>query len=423
MPQFKVVEVRGSAGMSKFAVPDTWEPLGRLGSGAYATVAGFRAGQEGRYAVKKIERVFDHPVLALRTLREVKLLQHFRHPNILSLRRFYVDGADFKDTYLCLEMMDSDLHKLIYGSKGLNNYQIQCVMYQILRGLLCLRTAHVVHRDMKPGNVLVKADGSVKIADLGLARAIDAGDDDHDEAVLTEYVVTRYYRAPEVVLTATHYTYAVDMWSAGCILGEMLTCKPVFQGKDSLDQIKKIVGVIGSQSADEMSWIPKSSPSWKFVEKCNRSASDEAFQKLLKTPGLDTNATSLLRQTLRFDPSKRIPVDEALGHAYLESFQADTDADVVSAKEVPPMDWIFDKDLCFDDQGKPKLYDPRRFRQALLACCSRDFLEQVRRSPSRRGVSPRTRAAPSGRAVTPPRSTTPSRQAPAGHDAPVRRRW
>ncbi|CAK0906816.1 unnamed protein product [Prorocentrum cordatum] len=110
---FKVVQVKGRGGISKFTVPEPWDTIGLLGSGAYATVAAFRIGQHDRYAVKKIERVFDHPVLALRTLREVKLLQHFQHPNILNLRQFYVDGPDFKDTYLCLEMMDSDLHSLI----------------------------------------------------------------------------------------------------------------------------------------------------------------------------------------------------------------------------------------------------------------------------------------------------------------------
>ncbi|CAK0906817.1 unnamed protein product [Prorocentrum cordatum] len=313
-------------------------------------------------------------------------------------------------------------------------------MYQIFRGMLCLRTSLVVHRDMKPGNVLVKANGDVKIADLGLARTIDADDDDHDEAVLTEYVVTRYYRAPEVVLTATHYTYAVDMWSTGCILGEMLTTKPVFAGKDSLDQIKKIVGVIGSQSVDEMNWIPKSSPSWKFVEKCNKVSTGEAFQKLLQTPGLDPNAVDLLVQTLRFNPSKRIPIEDALGHPYLEAFQADSDPEVRSAKEVVPMDWLFDKELCFDDRagrspttrnssgrrcwtaaGRPAAAAGARRRRGAARAPPGAARGGAGRGARRRGGGrPALRARASGNRGTPPARRAPT---PHGLTSARRRAW
>merc|ERR1719401_1103695 len=162
---------------------------------------------------------------------------------------------------------------------------------------------------MKPGNVLVKADGDVKIADLGLARSIDADEDNHDKSVLTEYVVTRYYRAPEVVLTATRYTYAVDIWSLGCILGEMLRRRPVFQGKDSLDQIRQIIYVLGTQAA-EMSWLDGAS--WTFVNKCNKAADGEAFRQLFCCPDLNPQATSLLAEMLRFDPSRRCSVDDCL---------------------------------------------------------------------------------------------------------------
>ncbi|CAK0865804.1 unnamed protein product [Prorocentrum cordatum] len=368
--RLKVVEVRGPTGATtRFAVPEPWEAIGPLGAGAYASVAAFRAGRGERCAVKKVERVLGHPVVALRTLREVKLLQHLRHPNILGLHGLHVDGPDFTDTYLCLELMDSDLHKLIHGGPALPSCQAKSIMYQMMLGLLCLRTANVVHRDMKPGNVLVKANGIAKIADFGLARAIDAGEDDSVEEVLTEYVVTRYYRAPEIVLTATSYTYAVDMWSAGCILGEMLTSKTVFRGKDTLDQVRKIVGVIGSQPTEEMDWIPRASPSWKFVQECNSKSTSEAFQKVLHTLGLETDAADLLVQTLRFSPSRRIQVEDAVLHPYLESFSADTDPNVVAALDVPPMDWDFDGDLCFDAHGKPRPYDAGRFRRALLDCC------------------------------------------------------
>lgn len=363
----KAVNVQGKAGTTVYNVPTSWESVKALGSGAYAAVAAFRGPDGAEFAVKKVERVFDHPVLALRTLREVRLLAHFRHPNVLSIQDLFLEAPDFKDAYLCLEIMDGDLNQLIYSGKApLSDYQVQCVLYQLLRGLLCLLRAHVLHRDLKPGNILVRAGGEVKIADLGLARTVDAEDDGQDEAVLTEYVVTRYYRAPEVVLTATQYTYAVDMWSSGCVLGEMITRRPLFEGKDPLDQIRKIITVLGSQSADEMGWIPRSSHSWKFVERCNQTADGEVFKKILAHPKANPLATDLLVQMLRFNPSRRISVEDCLRHKYVEVFQPEGDPEVVSAREVKPVDWSFDRELMFHADGRPRPYDARAFNAAFF---------------------------------------------------------
>jgi len=324
--------------------------------------------------VKKVERVFDHPVLALRTLREVRLLAHFRHCNVLGFRGLFLEGPDFEDAYLCLDMMDCDLHHLIHnGKERLSDYQVQMVLYQVLRGLLALRRAHVVHRDLKPGNVLIRTSGGeVRIADLGLARSIDAGEEDtHDYSVLTEYVVTRYYRAPEVVLTATKYTYAVDMWSTGCILGEMLTRRPIFAGKDALDQIRKIVNALGRQTPEDMDWIPRSSSAWMFVERCNQSVDGEALRSLLQSQGANPLAMSLLEEMLRFDPSRRVSVEVALQHSYLSAFGPAEDPEVAAANAVEPVDWSFDRNLCFDEHGEPKAYDKQSFRRAFLDA---DFL-------------------------------------------------
>lgn len=360
----RTVQVQGKKASVGFTVPEGWEPLRHLGSGAYAAVAAFKAPDGSQFAVKKVDRVFDHPVLALRTLREVRLLAHFRHPNVLGLTKLFVEGDEFQDVYMCLDLMDGDLNQLIHaGKERFSDYQVQCILYQILRGLLCLRKAHVIHRDLKPGNILYQAAGAVKIADLGLARTIDADEDDSD---MTEYVVTRFYRAPEVALTATHYTYAVDIWSSGCILGEMLTRQPLFEGKDSLDQIRKIIYVIGPPSTEDMGWIPRSTPAWKFVERCSKQTNGEAFERLLRWPGANPLATELLAQMLKFDPSRRISVEHALVHRYLRAFNACEDSDVAAARAVPPVDWSFDRELCFDHEGQPKPFDKDLFREAFL---------------------------------------------------------
>lgn len=354
-----------------FTLPGNWRPVQILGSGAYATVACFQA--EGKeLAVKKVERIFDHPVLALRTLREVKLLSHLQHPNVLCLHELFLDGPNFKDAYLCLERMDGDLHLLIHGTKQyLSDHQVQCVLYQMMRGLLCLRCAHVIHRDLKPGNVLVRSGGEVKIGDLGLSRGIDSDEDGHDELMLTEYVVTRYYRAPEVVLTASKYTYAVDMWSAGCILGEMLTRRPIFEGKDSLDQVKKIISVLGCQAYEDLEWIPASSSAHKFVQMCNKSAAptDQGLLRLMQRPGSPVNplAVEMLVQMLRFDPSRRLGVEDALEHSFLSQFVPAEDPEVTAARNTTLMDWTFDTSLCFDrDSGQPKPFQVEDFRRTFV---------------------------------------------------------
>merc|ERR1719469_170157 len=155
------------------------------------------------------------------------------------------DSPDFDDIYMVLDLMESDLYKVISSKQTLNEEHHQYFAYQILRGLVYLHSADVIHRDLKPQNILANKNCDLKICDFGLARGM-ADDDAKDQDNLTDYVVTRWYRAPEVVLLASEYTMAIDIWAVGCILCELIGRRPFFTGKDHLDQIKKIFAVIGS---------------------------------------------------------------------------------------------------------------------------------------------------------------------------------
>mmetsp|Transcript_136161 Transcript_136161/g.261558 ORF Transcript_136161/g.261558 Transcript_136161/m.261558 type:complete len:460 (-) Transcript_136161:193-1572(-) len=387
----KEVTVLGDLSSVRFRVPKSWALTELLGSGSYGVVAAFRAsGQE--FAVKKVEGVLDEPLLALRTLREVRLLSQLQHPNVLSILDVYIEAPGFRDAYICLELMDGDLAQLICpGHKPLADEQVRSISRQVLCGLLCLHSAHVIHRDLKPGNILVKISGEVKIGDLGLARSIHNVCDDlssGEEAALTEYVVTRHYRAPEVTLTPMWYTYAVDIWSVGCVFGEIWEQRPLFNGKDSVDQIRKIILAMGRMSPDDTDWIPRHSAGWKFFERCTSSLRRSHFF----WPDIKPSATDLLAQLLRFKPGRRPTAEEALRHAYFEE-SGETMADrveVVAARSTPPVDWAFDQKLRYDEDGQMKPFHTGHFREAMLwafGSCrtrSRRWSRRGRSAPARK---------------------------------------
>lgn len=223
---WKTVEIDAKV---KFKVPAQWDLLKKVGSGAYGTVASFQDPKtKQKVAVKKITDAFNDLVDGKRILREVKLLRTFKHDNIIQILDMYPpDHPDFDDIYIVTDLMETDLHRVIYSKQLLNDEHVQYFSYQILRGLLYLHSANVVHRDLKPSNILVNKNCDLKICDFGLARGFGQGEED---PALTDYVVTRWYRAPEVVLLASEYTKSIDVWSVGCILCELVGRKPIFTG-------------------------------------------------------------------------------------------------------------------------------------------------------------------------------------------------
>lgn len=131
----------------------------------------------------------------------------------------------FNDIYIVTNLMETDLHRVIYSRQELTDEHIQYFLYQILRGMLYIHSANVIHRDLKPNNILLNKNCDLKICDFGLARGFD-----NENEFKTEYVVTRWYRAPEVILNASEYTKALDIWSIGCIFAELLGRTPLFPG-------------------------------------------------------------------------------------------------------------------------------------------------------------------------------------------------
>merc|ERR1712226_315345 len=217
------------------------------------------------------------------------------------------------EIYLVQDLMETDLYKLL-KTQQLSSDHVCYFTYQMLRGLKYIHSANVLHRDLKPSNLLLNSNCDLKICDFGLARVSDPGH--NHEGVLTEYVATRWYRAPEIMLNARGYTKAIDIWSVGCILAEMLTNQPLFPGQHYLEQLNLIFNFLGSPSREDLAEIRTDRARNYVRELEHRNPRD--FTTM--APQADKEAVQLLNKLLLFSPNKRITVEQALAHPYLEQY-------------------------------------------------------------------------------------------------------
>lgn len=294
-----------------FEVDEKYVPIKAIGKGAYGLVcsAENRETRE-KVAIKKISGAFCNDVDAIRTLREINLLRHIEHDNVIAIRDILSPATEkFEDVYIVYDCMDTDLHQIIRSSQPLSDDHFQFFIWQLLRGLKYLHSANIIHRDLKPGNLLLNADCDLKICDFGLARANTKRVD------MTKYVVTRWYRAPELLLSC-HYTTAIDMWSVGCILAEMLQRTPLFQGVHYIQQLENIVRTLGHPSKEELSFVthPKARA---FLRNVKVPEDQKKFKE--RFPKANPKAVDLLEKLLQFDPRKRLSAAEALAHPWLAS--------------------------------------------------------------------------------------------------------
>ncbi|XP_067882688.1 serine/threonine-protein kinase NLK2-like isoform X2 [Heterodontus francisci] len=295
--------------------PESEPELDRpIGYGAFGVVWSVTDPRDGkRVALKKMPNVFQNLISCKRVFRELKMLSFFKHSNVLSaldiLQPPHIDY--FEEIYVITELMQTDLHKVIVSPQLLSSDHIKVFLYQILRGLKYLHSAGILHRDIKPGNLLVNSNCVLKICDFGLARLEELDERQH----MTQEVVTQYYRAPEILMGCAHYDSSIDVWSVGCIFAELLGRRILFQAQSPIQQLDLITDLLGTP------------PPLSLHSACE-GAKTHILRGQHKPPSLSVlymlsdeathEAIHLLCRMLVFDPVKRISAHEALTHPYVD---------------------------------------------------------------------------------------------------------
>lgn len=282
-----------------------------VGEGTYGVVYKAKDRMTGEVvALKKIRLEVEDDGIPSTTLREISVLRQLRHENIVELKDIVQANGRLS---LVFEFVDKDLKRYMEACNGpLDPQLIKSYTLQMLRGLDYCHTRGIMHRDLKPQNILVNREGQLKIADFGLARAFVP-----PIRAFTHEVVTLWYRPPEILLGQKVYALPVDMWAVGTILAEMVTKKPLFPGDCEIDEVFKIFRVLGTP--DEHAW-----PGVTELRDWNNEFPQWVPMNLSRVvPGLCDAGYQLMESFLALDPKNRMTAREALSHPYFDDISAD----------------------------------------------------------------------------------------------------
>ncbi|XP_032890184.1 cyclin-dependent kinase 1 [Amblyraja radiata] len=286
---------------------DDYVKIEKIGEGTYGVVyKGRHKVTQQIVAMKKIRLESEEEGVPSTAIREISLLKELQHPNVVCLHDILMQDARL---YLIFEFLSMDLKKYLDSLPSrqmMDPMLVKSYLYQITQGIAFCHSRRVLHRDLKPQNLLIDSKGVIKLADFGLARAFGV-----PVRIYTHEVVTLWYRAPEVLLGSPRYSTPVDMWSIGTIFAEMATKRPLFHGDSEIDQLFRIFRTLGTPNND----------TWPGVE--TLSDYKNTFPKwkagsLSQVKNIDQNGLDLLAKMLIYDPTKRISAREALRNLYFD---------------------------------------------------------------------------------------------------------
>lgn len=332
----------------KFSVNKRYTVLKILGKGSYGLVCAARDNHTGneQIAIKKIVNIFNREILLKRSLRELKFMSWFNgHKNIINLINVeLILGDGFEGLYCYQDLIEYDLAKIIHSNVPFTEFHIKFFIYQIFCGLKFIHSANVIHRDLKPGNILCTINGCLKICDFGLARGLSnlsntTNNKNNKKGItnqsdflnytnqhITNYVATRWYRAPELILSNKIYGKSIDIWAVGCILAEFYHRKPIFMGKDSMDQIDQIIKLLNLPPkylllnfSSIRSWnLINGSHKDNFRDDEQTEHKDEVIWKSI-CPHASMDAINLIKNLLKWDPNERYNIEDCLEHVFVQS--------------------------------------------------------------------------------------------------------
>ena len=289
---------------------DNFEKLNRIEEGTYGVVYRARDKESKEIVALKKLKLMDNAGkgFPLTSLREIKILQSIQHPNIINVKEVAVSPKRL-DFFIVMEFVEHEVKDLMEkNEKPFSPSEVKCLMLQLLEAMEFMHANWIIHRDLKTSNLLYTNGGELKVADFGLARLYG-----EQSKAYTPLVVTLWYRAPELLLGASTYTNAIDMWSVGCIFAEFISNKPLITGDGEIQQIDKIFSLLGTPN-------PKIWPSFSELPHIkNIKLRVQPYNNLRKKfPDITEKNFDLLNRFLTYDPSKRITASQALKHSYFE---------------------------------------------------------------------------------------------------------
>ncbi|CAF4752348.1 unnamed protein product [Rotaria sp. Silwood1] len=316
-------------GECTYTLPVRYQELSSIGQGSYGTVILAKDKKTGRLvAIKRLLRPFQTVTHAKRTYRELKLLIYLNHydADVVQLYDVFTPEkklSDFKTLYFVFNFVDYTLQKITKPRQPLSEDFIRQTIYCLLRGLKFIHSAGIIHRDLKPANIGIDKVGNVAILDFGLSRI--ASDD-----IQTGYVATRWWRAPEVIVNWERYNQKLDIWSVGCMMAELILLRPIFRGRDHIDQLNKILDITGTPNIQTLNEICTAEPRNYISQMTPKPKQD--FNELfgykydltgtVPISGVSTEGVDLLDRLLSFDHRLRPTAEQALAHQFLKQYHS-----------------------------------------------------------------------------------------------------